>query len=979
MLKGARRLPGGPAVNEPRPSSAPEDRGTLTVRNEAPPPSADEASEIARGTVLGRYTVLERLGAGATATVFSAYDAQLERIVALKVLRAQLESTDIRLRLMREAQAMARLRHPNVVTVYDAGTFGERIYIAMEFVDGLTLRNWVRREPRSWRDVLAVLKAAGRGLAAAHEAGLVHRDFKPDNVLVGSHGRVLVTDFGIARRGQSTTTSEVSASGSSLTDSAPRSRAQGSEREELDESAPRSRAQGSERKEVDADPRSEPTPASNTTSSSRSWSSSSAQPLTVEGSILGTPGYIAPEHLFEGIDDARSDQFSFAVTMYVTLYGARPFRFTNLLTYCEAVKRAPEAPPASDVPAWIHAVIARGLALKPEQRFTSIADLLDALERDPWQRRKRWALGAFLAAGAVTAVAAYGRHRVDLRAKSREGEALMASTWNASGEQRLRESLERADPNGGSDLARIVVGKLTEYARSWTETHRSISEATLIRGEQDVATMDRRLRCLERGRDRFAALTDTLAQGHAGVAKYAINAVYALEHPSTCKTSNAAAIPILPAAPALRGRALAVEHAIAQATALENAGELAKAERVIEQALPEASAIPYPRAEADLLLIGGRVKDASDDKRAALDLVQRAFRAAQRAGDDPLAARAASRSAHLFVMWRDNFEEGERWAQIAQSISDRAGSNSDLQAEVLASRIIVNYTTHPEKNIELHEQLISLLQSLYGENDPRVATAIGNRAVTHYYLHMLEPALSDERRSLELKIRLVGPNHPSLARTYSNIGGYLNDLGRMDEAKAALQRGLEVQAGMPPGGATVNLYINLGMIDVELRNADAALDSLDKALHFVEELGMHGMHEWWVRLPRAEAIGMKGDFKTQAEECEKVLGETKPEDTTSAMVQARADALACLGSAELALHKVGAALLHLEKSVSLQTGDPRATSKATFALARALRAAHRDASRACALAEGARKNLSPQSREFAEIEEFLARECSGGS
>jgi serine/threonine protein kinase len=965
-------------VNEPRPSSAPEHHGTLTVRNGEPPSSADQASEIVRGTVLGRYTVLDRLGAGATATVFSAYDAQLERIVALKVLRAQLESTDIRLRLMREAQVMARLRHPNVVTVYDAGTFGERIYIAMEFVDGLTLRNWVQHQQRSWRDVLAVLKAAGRGLAAAHEAGLVHRDFKPDNVLVGSDGRVLVTDFGIARRGQSTATSEVSASGSSLTESAPRPRTRGSEREELDESAPRSRVQGSERKEVDADPRSEPTPASETTLSSRSWSSSAAQALTEEGSILGTPGYIAPEHLFGRIDDARSDQFSFAVTMYVTLYGARPFRFTNLLTYCEAVQRAPEAPPQSDVPAWIHAVIARGLALKPEQRFTSIADLLDAVERDPWQRRKRWALGAFLAAGAVTAIAAYGRHRVDLRAKSREGEALMASTWNASGEQRLRESLERAEPKGGSDLARVVVGKLTDYARSWTETHRSISEATLIRGEQDVATMDRRLRCLERGRDRFAALTDTLSQGHAGVAKYAINAVYALDPPSTCKTSNAAAIPILPAAPALRGRALAVEHAIAQAIALENAGELAKAERVIEQALPEASAIPYPRAEADLLLIAGKVKDASDDKRAALDLVQRAFRAAQLAGDDPLAARAASRSAHLFVMWRDNHEEGERWAQIAQAISNRAGSNSDLQAEVLASRMMVNYTTHPEKNIELHEQHISLLQSLYGEDDPRVATAIGNRAVTHYYLHMLEPALSDERRSLELKIRLVGPNHPSLARTYSNIGGYLNDLGRMDEAKAALQRGLEVQVGMPPGGATVNIHINLGMIDVELGNADAALDSLDKALHFVEQLGMHGMHEWWARLPRAEAIGMKGDFKTKAVECEKVLGETNPEDTTSAMVQARADALACLGSAELALHKVGAALSHLEKSVSLQTNDPRGRSKASFALARALRAAHRDPSRACSLAEGARTNRSPEARELAEIEEFLTRECSGG-
>ena len=174
--------------------------------------SDSEESEIGSGRVIGRYTVLERLGAGATATVFSAYDAQLERIVALKVLRAQLETSDIRVRLLREAQAMARLRHPNVVTVYDVGTFDDRIYIAMEFVDGMTLRKWVQREPRRWREVLEVLKGAGRGLAAAHEAGLVHRDFKPDNVLVGSDGRVLVTDFGIARRDQSNSpTSDASA------------------------------------------------------------------------------------------------------------------------------------------------------------------------------------------------------------------------------------------------------------------------------------------------------------------------------------------------------------------------------------------------------------------------------------------------------------------------------------------------------------------------------------------------------------------------------------------------------------------------------------------------------------------------------------------------------------------------------------------------------------------------------------------------
>jgi serine/threonine protein kinase len=179
------------------------------------------------------------------------------------------------------------------VTVYDVGTFGDRIYIAMEFVDGMTLRRWVQRELRPWREVLEVLKGAGRGLVAAHEAGLVHRDFKPDNVLVGSDGRVLVTDFGIARRDQ--TTSDASG------ESGVRTLAGKLESERGDASATAEALLGGAT--VEATP-------TNETSTSRSWSVSSSEPLTEEGAVLGTPGYIAPEYLFEGVDDARSDEFS---------------------------------------------------------------------------------------------------------------------------------------------------------------------------------------------------------------------------------------------------------------------------------------------------------------------------------------------------------------------------------------------------------------------------------------------------------------------------------------------------------------------------------------------------------------------------------------------------------------------------------------------------------------------------------------------
>jgi len=235
-----------------------------------PSDSATAGPQLEPGATIGRFTVGEELGRGGMGVVVSAYDNSLEREVAIKLLPTRAHSKGerglARARLLREAQAMAQLRHPNVVTVYEVGDFGDEVFIAMELVAGGTAKSWSKQATRSWRQVVELYTLAGRGLAKAHELGLVHRDFKPANVLVGEDGRVLVSDFGLVSAGSSS--------------AEPASKL----------SAPL----------LDAS-------------------------LTRTGAIMGTPRYMAPEQRLGERTDARSDQFSFCVALFEALYGEHPF------------------------------------------------------------------------------------------------------------------------------------------------------------------------------------------------------------------------------------------------------------------------------------------------------------------------------------------------------------------------------------------------------------------------------------------------------------------------------------------------------------------------------------------------------------------------------------------------------------------------------------------------------------------------------
>ncbi|MCX4241201.1 serine/threonine-protein kinase [Paraliomyxa miuraensis] len=277
---------------------------------------------------IGKYEVLRRIGRGGMGTVYVAHDPELDRKVALKVLRA--DRTRGRERMLQEARALAKLSHPNVVAVHEVGLHDDdRVFVAMEYVEGKTLRAWLEAGPARTA-LYDVFVQAARGLQAAHRAGLVHRDFKPENVLIGDDGRVRVVDFGVAKTSDS-----------------------------LD---PEVRSDGA---------------AGSAQADERTHQAS----LTLTGQLLGTPAYMAPEQFMGASVDARTDVFAFCVALYEALAGRRPFDGDDAASVSAAVLTGrPHALGASDVPSALATLIQQGLSREPAERPESLDALIRALE-----------------------------------------------------------------------------------------------------------------------------------------------------------------------------------------------------------------------------------------------------------------------------------------------------------------------------------------------------------------------------------------------------------------------------------------------------------------------------------------------------------------------------------------------------------------------------------------------------------------------
>ena len=753
-----------------------------SVTEEDPPPAR-----------LSRYEVRGRIAAGGMGKVYEAYDPQLQRRVALKVLRSELLDTagreHWRARLLREAQAMARLSHPNVLAVHDAGSEGERVFIAMDLVEGDTLNDWAAAAPRSWRAVLAVMLQAGEGLAAAHRAGLVHRDFKPSNVLVDRSGRALVLDFGLA-----------AAISSAEAPPPP-----------LDSSIPTV----------------PPTPAR----------TSSGDSLTIPGIVMGTPGFMAPEQLEGRTTDFRCDQFSFCATFYEVLHRARAYPGHTVDEYRRSLREVRLASlPRARVPEFLHRALLRGLQLQPGARFPSMDALLAELRKDPSAARRRW-LGRGAVAAAVLAVPT--TLWVERRSRAcQSAEQELVGAWDAERADAVSRAFLATGKNHAGETAHLVRARLDDWAGKWVAARRDACLATRVRGEQSEEDLQLRFRCLDARRDDLAALVQVFAGADAQVVDQAATASAELPALRPCADLVTLRAPVpLPAEEGRRHALDVMRGEVSMLQALLASGRYQTGVDLGGPLLVRVRAAGYPPLLASALLVTGSLQAEAGALDAAAANLEEAVRVADTARDDRTRALAALALADLVGRRQARYQDGLRALENAAAVVSRAGDDHELRGslEYTRSTLLWKLGKLPEA-LGAGERALVERQKAFGPNHPFTASVRNNLGNIQQAMGHLEPALAQYQLALNGMEATLGPEHPTVALALNNVGAVLWDLGRLEDARASFERSVQIRerALGPTHPAVARSLTNLGAVEQSLGRLPEAARDLARAVQIQE-------------------------------------------------------------------------------------------------------------------------------------------------
>ena len=744
---------------------------------------------VAPGERVGRYVVRRLVGAGGMGIVYAAHDPELNRDIALKLIRPELNESDeiIKERLRRESQALAKLSHPNVTAVYDVGTAGNDIFVAIELIDGVTLADWLASGRRSWRSILRVFEQAGQGIAAAHSANLVHRDFKPDNVLISQDGRVVVTDFGLARL-----VDEVWTDPLEVTD------------EELDT------------QEMD---------------------------LTRTGIAVGTPAYMAPEQHRGRPTDHRTDQFSFCVALFEALYGVRPFAGSTPSQVAKAVERGliRSRPPRSPVPLRIHRILLRGLKVFPEDRFDSMDELLVALKSP--RRRARRRVVTLTAAGALVAGVALGFSMKGSNGTESNacvpGRERIETVWGKDSRAAVLTAFRRSKLKHAVGNHVAVETQIEQWTDEWVLAH-DTSCSLANSDAQSADVRDLKLLCLNRRFRELESLVGLLAEGDEAVVDRAVALTSSLTPVSECKNAEQIVRALRPPEdPQIRLKVAALRDSLTEARTLSVAAKYQRARVLLEQTLVEARATGYRPIEAETLVLLGSVIDLVGDHDDAETILREAALAAESSRHDWAAAEAWTELVYVVGYEKAQHKRGLEYASQAEAAIERLGGDDRRLAELRTHVGSIYFDTAEYVEAELaFTEAIDAVRRAYDGEHVNMAMALDGLAHIHRDRGEFERALTLTQQSLELRQKHLGPEHPSLAGPLDAQAGLLFLQGKPEQALPLLEHALMLQRrslGERHSELAATLVL-MGLVKSDLGDDDAAMNLLSRAVSMQEEL-----------------------------------------------------------------------------------------------------------------------------------------------
>lgn len=913
--------------------------------------SRDKDSEhlvpLSANTKLARFTLGRELGRGAMGVVYLSRDPDLERDVALKVChQASALDAELEERLRREAQSLARLSHGNVVTIYEVGSHAGRVFIVMEFVEGVTLHDWLALRARSVGEILSVFRQALSGLQAAHKAGLIHRDFKPRNLIVSENSEVKITDFGLVR-------------------------------------LPNGLSEEPKAQDIDL-------------------------VLSQTGAMIGTPAYMAPEQLSGLPATPLSDQFSFAVTLYEALTGTRPFLGRTVAELATAMNsQLPRALTVSGLSGRSRRAILRALHPDAAQRFPDLQAL--AQELSPPQRRWAWAGlgGAFIAAAMTAQFLGFPNSGPSDNTCGGTTKKL-AAVWGASDKLKLRTTFSASALPYARESRVAIARVLDEYGAAWHLMRKDSCEATQ-RKEQSPELLDLRMACLDQRLSEMSGLIELFTNEPTdAVIESSVVAVHGLPLLGVCADGDylRASVPP-PQGKTMQDSVDALRTLLSDAGSLKLVGSYVESLEIAERVQRESAAIAYPPIQAEALFVVGDLQDENGlFKEAEASLFQAAEIAAA-SKDDYLVARIWIELVFVIGTQQADTKRIQPIVSAAKTAVARVQGDAGLAADLqhnLCNLLVTNGDY--KRALRRCELALDAREALQGPDHPRVAAILNDLGYALQFSGELERASTVYKRAMEIWARELGASHPRTAIAVTSLGNVMRLLGRHAEARDYYERGLEIrQRSLAPNHpklassyyymgiareyegrydesrefydrslsirkqlfgtnhtAVASTLVSLGILLKLQEKFEEASRHFEQALAIQEELLGPNHANIGVNLVNlAETLDAQGDFAQAIIHCSRAetifkegLGEGHP---------FVAYALTCIGRARLNSNKASAAISVLEQALTIRVNQETGVAdiaESRLQLARALWDSKRSRKRARQLAEEAQKALTAE-------------------